>query len=109
MGKLKLNSCVDSEQPCKSQGAMGDLSQAAQPACQQHGSVNGQQYVFYYRRVMGGVCARKKGVDGMLICMPVSFCVIYMNSSAFCRWNFSLLKESTDQSGEQMPWKRVRP
>lgn len=43
---------------------MGDLSQAAQPACQQHSSVNGQQYVFYYRRVMGGVCARKKGLMG---------------------------------------------
>lgn len=52
---------------------------------------------------------KEKRVDGMLICMPVSFCVIYMNSFAFCSWNFSLLKASTDQSGEQMPWKRVRP
>lgn len=85
---------------------MGDLSQAAQPACQQHSSVNGQQCVFYYRRVMGGVCARKKGLMGCsYACLSLS--VLFTRTAPLSAAGmFSLLKESTDQSGEQMPWKR---
>lgn len=47
---------VDSERLCQSRRGRGDLSQAAQRECQRHSFVNGQQCVFYDRRLRGGVC-----------------------------------------------------